>query len=522
MFFLTSGYRMYYEWSPHHDVTARTIVLIHGAGLSSALWRPILPFLSCNYSILTFDMAGHGQSEADRSPPSFESTAHDLHLLLQSLSLSRVILAAHDTGAAVAERFAALFHMEVDCIVMLAPVWPLPLASVQQLVRAKLGQLELTGNMQEFAYTQLPALTASATDSWLSEEVVGAFARVSKRLYKQTIESAAFGSTGPMPVAFHKPLLLIAGEQDPGFPPALAHVISKLLDGTSLLIVPDSSNLVFADQPFYTADFINRFINRQKAGDPRKPSPVELEMNAMFRSYWEHSISPAASRRHSIRIRCIGQFEVTVGNRVQQQGWNTRHAKSLMIYLAFHRSATREQICDALFSDTDFHRAMNNLRVYLSHFAKLLESEDVDFPCLTIERDMVKLNYEVDCDLSSLLKQLQLALDMEDNAYRYSMCQLLLEKLQGKMLPGCYDPFSLQLTETVEQLWESLSLWAADYACRQELYAEAVSFLQSGLQYSTGDELLFYDRLIVIYVRTGNRKEQRKWMRIREKMLRSE
>ncbi|WP_159882529.1 alpha/beta hydrolase [Paenibacillus puerhi] len=521
MFFSSHGYPMYYEWSVNENPEAKTIVLLHGAGLSSAIWQPVTRYLTSLYSILAYDLAGHGQSGDDTRPLSFEAMAKDLHLLVRSLGQQRVVLVAHDTGACIAERYAALYPAELECVVMLAPVWPIPLASIQQQLLAKLNQLERAASMKEYATLLIPSLSAVLPEAGgdVYRGVQAAIARVAKDLYRRLVELSASDTGMPMPASFQRPLLLIAGELDPFFPPVLAHLIAQLVGAASVLILPDASNLVFADQPLYTADFIHRFIQRQTSETIRKANPIELELRSTFRSYWEDRQPHEVTKRQHLRIRCVGTFEVSVGNRMIQQGWNTRHAKSLLIYLAFHRSATREQLCDALFSEKDSPKAMSNLRVYLSHFAKLLESAESDIPCVTIERDTVKLNYEVDCDLIGLLKQLHFAMDMGDNAYRHSMCQLLLEKLQGNILPGCYDPFSLQQKETIEHLWEILSLWAADYTCRQGLYAEAVSFLHSGLQYCTGDELQFYDRLIEIYRRTGNGKELRKWKRMRDKSV---
>ncbi|SDC03488.1 Lysophospholipase, alpha-beta hydrolase superfamily [Paenibacillus sp. UNCCL117] len=522
MFLSLRGFRTYYDWFPHpKKQILGTIVLLHGAGLSSAIWEPILSLLTESYAVLAYDIAGHGQSEDDLHPLSFQSMAEDLLLLLRSLTEERVILIAHDTGAYIAERFAWLYPDQVACTVLISPLWPAPLAAMRLQLEARISQLERADSMRHYADLRLPALSSRAAEiPHMAERIRDAFARVSRRLYRQLLESAAAaGFDMTMRAGIHQPLLLIGGEQDPGFPPSLAYFTSQLSETASTLIIPDAASLVFVDEPAYTADFIDRFVRRLKRVEGWKPHPLELELRKWMRSHWENGLSPAAAGRPQIRIRCIGQFEVAIGGEFRPHGWNTRHAKSLLVYLAFHRSATREQLCDALFPEKDFSQAMNNLRVYLSHFAKLLESPEFDTPCLTIGRDAVKLNFDVDCDLISLLKQLQLARDTEDSVYRYSMCRLLLEKLQGKILPGCYDPFSLKQKDTVELLWESLSLWAADYGCSQGQYMEAVAFLHSGLQYGTGDELLFYERLIGIYRRTGNAKEMRKWQRLMEKLL---
>ncbi|MED4601692.1 alpha/beta fold hydrolase [Paenibacillus validus] len=514
MALLATSYRMSYEFTPNPDPDAKTIVLLHGLGLSGSFWRSLIPLLSVRYSLLVCDLPGHGLSGETSEDVTFATLAEDLRLLLESLNVSSVVLVAHDASVYIARRLAALTPSSVERMIYISPYMPHTLPATLTELQDRRLLLE-QAPMTVYAAAMAHKLTGTPGDALLHQRIVQAHERVSKALYIQLLDLAGSEQALHEQAHVRKPLMIISGELDASFPPGMAHIAHMLFDASAFLIVPGASNLTFVDQPLYTSDFIDRFV-RKTPFEPGKPKPVEDELKQTLRVLWSGRL-PSAPERNRLTIRCIGTFEVSLGQRPIRLGWNTRHAKSILMYLAYHRSATREQLCETLFPETAFPKAMRNLRVYLNHFSKLLETEDGQEPCLTIERDTIKLNIEIDCDLFVLLRELQSASEQADSAYKLNQCVTLSEQLQSKILSGCFDPFSIALKETVEQAWEQLSLWAADNCCEREQYAEAVRFLQSGLQYGTGEELLFYDRLIAISQRTGNAKELRKWMRMRKK-----
>lgn len=72
----------------------KPLVFIHGAGASHDMWRPQVEHFSRKYKVITYDVRGHGQSEAvdsigfETRRYSCELFADDLHALLEELDMA--------------------------------------------------------------------------------------------------------------------------------------------------------------------------------------------------------------------------------------------------------------------------------------------------------------------------------------------------------------------------------------------------------------------------------------------------
>ena len=72
----------------HHDDDV-PMVLIHGFPYNRAMWDEQLGELTEEFDIITYDLRGHGESEATGGTYSMELLADDLKGLLDALGLER-------------------------------------------------------------------------------------------------------------------------------------------------------------------------------------------------------------------------------------------------------------------------------------------------------------------------------------------------------------------------------------------------------------------------------------------------
>ena len=82
------------------------VVMIHGLGANLAFWQlRIAPRLAREFRVTTYDLRGHGYSDAPAHGYSGPDMAADLLGLLDALQIRRAHLVAHSFGADVALRF---------------------------------------------------------------------------------------------------------------------------------------------------------------------------------------------------------------------------------------------------------------------------------------------------------------------------------------------------------------------------------------------------------------------------------
>ncbi len=109
--------KLYYEQTGKGDL----IILIHGIALSSESWLDIPELLARNYTVVTYDLRGHGKSFAPDTGYSYRDHVNDLKALIAELGKKRVHLLAHSLGGAIAVKYALHQPDAVRSLVLAAP-----------------------------------------------------------------------------------------------------------------------------------------------------------------------------------------------------------------------------------------------------------------------------------------------------------------------------------------------------------------------------------------------------------------
>lgn len=84
------------------------LLLLHGFPQTRAMWRPLVPALATQFTVVTADLRGYGASGKPATMPdmSFRLMARDMVALMNSLGLTNFHVAGHDRGARTAHRLA--------------------------------------------------------------------------------------------------------------------------------------------------------------------------------------------------------------------------------------------------------------------------------------------------------------------------------------------------------------------------------------------------------------------------------
>jgi len=96
------------------------LVLLHGWGDSWRSFARVLPLLSQDRHIVVLDRRGFGNSTSRGPLNRLEPFLHDILQVLDALSLERVVLAAHSTGAHYAILFAGLHPERIAHLVCMS------------------------------------------------------------------------------------------------------------------------------------------------------------------------------------------------------------------------------------------------------------------------------------------------------------------------------------------------------------------------------------------------------------------
>jgi non-heme chloroperoxidase len=102
------------------------VVLCHAWGLSSRMWNAQVPRLvAAGRSCVLVDRRGHGRSEIATTGYDLNTSADDLHAVIDTLNLNDIVLVGHSAGAQQVLRYLARHGTaHTAAVVLSAPVSP--------------------------------------------------------------------------------------------------------------------------------------------------------------------------------------------------------------------------------------------------------------------------------------------------------------------------------------------------------------------------------------------------------------
>jgi pimeloyl-ACP methyl ester carboxylesterase len=106
-------------------------VLVHGLGGNLAAWHlRVVPELQTEFRLLTYDLRGHGRSDAPPVGYTTSDMVRDLKGILDGLGIERADIVGHSWGTDIALHFALLHPERVSRMVLVEAALLAPMADV--------------------------------------------------------------------------------------------------------------------------------------------------------------------------------------------------------------------------------------------------------------------------------------------------------------------------------------------------------------------------------------------------------
>jgi pimeloyl-ACP methyl ester carboxylesterase/mannose-6-phosphate isomerase-like protein (cupin superfamily) len=240
------------------------LVLVHGLGLSGALWNRISDALA-GHTIVRVDLRGTPRSrEADRSELSLQRWADDLATLLERLELETPVLAGHSLGATVALKLALERPELVRALVLigteadLSNLAPRMLASAERIERD--GTLD--GWLEEVWSKNPPFAEPSlARDGGIVDEYRDLLRENDPVDYARQCRAIAGAEplSGRLAEIGH-PALVLVGALDNRTLPEHGRELAAALPNARLVELPEAGHSIPLEAPQETAEAITAFL----------------------------------------------------------------------------------------------------------------------------------------------------------------------------------------------------------------------------------------------------------------------
>ncbi|MBU9711170.1 alpha/beta fold hydrolase [Evansella tamaricis] len=456
---LVNGHNMYYEWIDNRSGSKEVLLLIHGLALDSSCWGRFIDLLVTDFSIVQYDIRGHGQSHYEEGTITWDVLCEDLNRLITRLELSEVHVVAFGYGTHVAVKYARAYPDHVKALTLMSLPYMSTNNAHSHLARHVFPHMKQTMEaghphfLRQYEELLRGYTTLGPENSGLRhyfQVLLGYPAGHFSNLVELTSNSALLLELADVTC----PTLLLTGEMNMTSPNSFLNASSFLLQNSTLITVPNASFLLFLEQPELVAEWIKLFATRICVHNfSRKESQQFIQM--VFQP--EEQIE---SRRVPILdIHLLHRFRVEIDSISIESGWNQRHAKRLLTYLAFHPVTTRDILCEELFPHFAQDKARANLKVCLHHLAKLLRHPIGSVNGLLSQQGTVSIQYKIKCDLVDFVAIVRQAYLEKDPTIRYELCKQLPIFMPETILVDNYDDWAVSLRNEIDAQLSHLSEW---------------------------------------------------------------
>jgi pimeloyl-ACP methyl ester carboxylesterase len=214
------------------------LYLVHGIGARKTTWDKLIVGLKDQFTCVSYDLRGHGESPVPPTPYTLDDLVDDLEALRQKLGHEKIHVAGHSLGGMIGPAYARAYPEHTLSVGLLSTA-----AGRSEDDRAK---LEAVGDAME--QNGIVETLGTFVARWFTDAFIEAYPELIEARLKQVKETPAdvflsvfwIYATTEMAPWLHEvkcPCLVLTGELDGGCNPRLNQFIDSELPSSRLVIL---------------------------------------------------------------------------------------------------------------------------------------------------------------------------------------------------------------------------------------------------------------------------------------------
>jgi len=247
----------------HYEVSGHGpwITLSHSLAAHSGMWDAQLELLNQHFTVLRYDIRGHGQTQTTNGPYSLEQLADDIYGLLKHLGVTRTHWIGLSLGGMIGQ-VLTIRHPEMMDHVVIADSTGKAAPNAATIW----GERATLARKQGMSALVQPTLSRWFTDPY-REQHPDVMTHIGHMIEHTSVEGYA-GCCSAIAVIhtheglqqLHTPGLVIVGDQDLATPPAMSEQIHQHWPKSEFVVLKDAAHLANIEQAQAFNNAVMQFI----------------------------------------------------------------------------------------------------------------------------------------------------------------------------------------------------------------------------------------------------------------------
>ena len=237
------------------------LFLIHGIGAARDAWRFIVPILRDHFTIVTYDLRGHGASPMPSDEFGLDELVDDLERVRERTGFEKAHFSGHSLGGMIGPAYAQKYPDRVLSLGLLSTA----------AGRTQDDSAKVNGVVKAMENQGIASVLETLTDRWFTDTFIASNSAIVRTRLDQVISTnpdvflnvfRIYANVEMMPW-LHKvdcPCLVLTGENDGGCNPRLNKGIDSALPNSKLVILPNYKHSILIEAPNIVAATMLQFI----------------------------------------------------------------------------------------------------------------------------------------------------------------------------------------------------------------------------------------------------------------------
>ena len=218
------------------------VLFLHGIRGNRRNWFAQIEAFSTKFTAAAWDARGYGDSDDHAGALQFEHFAGDVLRVAEHFGAAKLHLVGLSMGGRIARNVALRFPGRLRSLTLVSTTPGFDALSADEVRRFVTEQRTRTPQTAR-------ALLGSRARPQAYKELIDSLSRVREESYRKTLEASVAQDRGAPIENIRVPTLVIAGDEDKVYPPALARDVARRIPGARLVMFEGAGHLPNLEQP---------------------------------------------------------------------------------------------------------------------------------------------------------------------------------------------------------------------------------------------------------------------------------